>query len=116
MPEPITVYVAGALTGSIPTNVHLACKAGARLMRAGLSPFVPHLYTFMETVEPGPTYEEYFQAICLPFLARCDVVLRLPGESPGADREVAYAKGLGIQVFTSEIDLIRAVHGGKPVI
>lgn len=32
-------------------------------------------------------------------LERCDAVLRLPGESPGADREVHYAISLGKPVY-----------------
>jgi hypothetical protein len=32
-------------------------------------------------------------------LARCDALLRLPGESPGADREVKRARELWIPVY-----------------
>jgi hypothetical protein len=34
-------------------------------------------------------------------LQRCDAVLRLPGESRGADQDVAIAEARGIPVFTS---------------
>jgi hypothetical protein len=37
----------------------------------------------------------------LNWLAKCDAVLRLPGASSGADREVEYAQKLGIPVFYS---------------
>ena len=35
----------------------------------------------------------------LEFLPCCDAVLRLEGESHGADGEVAHAKSIGIPVF-----------------
>jgi len=34
-------------------------------------------------------------------LARCDAVLRLPGESRGADQDVAIARERGLPVYTS---------------
>lgn len=40
------------------------------------------------------------------FIRRCDAVLRLPGESVGADAEIAEAKRLGIPVFVSVEDVI----------
>jgi hypothetical protein len=39
------------------------------------------------------------------WLKCCDAVLRLPGESTGADREVALAKELGIPVYYSIADI-----------
>jgi hypothetical protein len=38
-------------------------------------------------------------------LTRCDAVLRIPGESRGADLECELARTLGIPVFTSVADL-----------
>jgi hypothetical protein len=35
----------------------------------------------------------------LPWVSVADAVLRLPGTSPGADREVALALSLGIPVY-----------------
>ncbi len=40
------------------------------------------------------------------WLESCDVVLRLDGESSGADREVEHAKNKGIKVVYSFIELI----------
>ena len=40
-----------------------------------------------------------------PLLQHCDAVLRLPGESTGADQDVAIARQRGIPVFT-ELDEI----------
>lgn len=38
-------------------------------------------------------------------LQRCDAVLRLPGESTGADRDVAIATERGLPVYTSLADV-----------
>lgn len=43
-------------------------------------------------------------------LQHCDAVLRLPGESTGADQDVAIARERGIPVYT-DIDEIPAVAG-----
>lgn len=50
--------------------------------------------------EPG---DEVFNAYQYPvaerLLMRCDAVLRLPGASRGADRDVAHAQALGLPVY-----------------
>jgi hypothetical protein len=40
-------------------------------------------------------------------IRRCNAVIRLPGESRGADREVAFALGLGLPVFDNFTALFR---------
>ena len=39
------------------------------------------------------------------FLRRCDAVLRLPGKSPGADKEVKEAQALDMPVYFGIEDL-----------
>jgi hypothetical protein len=45
----------------------------------------------------------------LAWLEVCDVLLRLPGESPGADREVAFADEHGIPVVCNLPDLVNLI-------
>ena len=45
-------------------------------------------------------------AVDLVFVERSDAVLRLPGESTGADMEVRHALAKGIPVFTEITDLL----------
>ena len=50
-------------------------------------------------------------------LARCDAVLRLPGDSSGADRDVAIARERGIPVYFALEDVPGVgllAHGGPP--
>lgn len=44
-------------------------------------------------------------------LQHCDAVLRLPGESRGADQDVAIARKRGIPVYTSLDEIPRAAEG-----
>jgi hypothetical protein len=94
----LKVYVAGAMTkGDVAANVRAAVLAADRLHALGCAPFVPHLTFFADAIAPRP-YEDWI-AYDLVWVAACDCLLRLPGHSPGADREVAFALANGIPVF-----------------
>lgn len=99
-----TVYVAGPLTkGNLFANVREAALMGDRVWRAGFAPFVPHVFSLGEVIVP----REYEDAMAFDFewVRRCDALLRLEGESPGADREVAYARECLIPVYYNLEDL-----------
>lgn len=100
----IRVYIAGPYTkGDVAQNVAEACKAADRLMNHGFSPYVPHLTHFQHMLFPR-SYNEWIEHD-LVWLRQCNVLLRLPGESPGADLEVQTAKELGIPVIYDIRDL-----------
>lgn len=123
------VYVAAPISrGNLTTNLHQAFRAGMSLLSAGFAPLVPHGSCFwgnrlVAAPSVGPQgvafRPEKFSAdvphqvwldIDLPWVAVADAVLRLPGESTGADMEVEFAIENGIPVFRSLPDLI--VHFG----
>jgi len=93
------VYLAGPIgpdDDGRAARLEVAMRAGEYLRRAGLFPFVPHALVHWS----GHSYEcwmRYDQA----WLDVCDAVLRLPGHSPGADREVARAAERALPVFDS---------------
>lgn len=92
------VYVAGPLTcGDLMGNVRRAIEAADILRRRGYAPFCPHLNVLAEVVCPAP-YEAWMD-LDFAWLEKCDALVRLPGESPGADREVTFAEEHGIPVF-----------------
>jgi hypothetical protein len=103
------VYVAGPLSGpDVELNVRKALDAGEELRQHGFIVYVPHIMVnWPHTV----SYEEWL-VHDLAWLTRCDVLLRLPGESPGATREEAFARRLGIPVCHSVAELLawRAAH------
>jgi hypothetical protein len=98
------VYVAGPYTqGDVAQNVRRAIVAANVLLDRGYAPFVPHLTHFWHLLCPRP-YADWL-ALDLVWLAQCDIVLRLPGPSNGADRECAAARAAGIPVVF-EIDAL----------
>jgi hypothetical protein len=100
------VYVAGPYSsGDVAANVRNAYAAATRLADAGFAPFVPHHTHFWHLLFPRP-YEEWLR-LDLTFLPCCDAVLRLPGESSGADAEVREATTLRIPVFDDLEELLR---------
>lgn len=109
------VYIAGPITkGDLAENINQATRAFLALVRAGFAPLCPHwsayaggaivhpstgsVYALAERLPVGTTHEDWM-GVDLPWVAAADAVLRLPGESVGADREVVEAKRLGIPVF-----------------
>jgi hypothetical protein len=93
----LKVYVAGPLSGNVAANVRAALLAAGRVLDLGCAPFVPHATWLWDLVAPRP-YEDWI-AYDLVWVAACDCLLRLPGHSPGGDREVAFALAHGIPVF-----------------
>lgn len=92
------IYVSGPYSQPDQAlNVRAALDAATALMRHGMVPFVPHLTHFWHLVHPAD-YEDWL-AHDLAWVERCDAVLRLPGVSPGADREVAHAQDCRLPVF-----------------
>lgn len=94
------VYVSGPISlGELTENIAKAVDAADELFRAGLHPYIPHV-GFLWQYRHQHGYEEWM-ALDLAWLANCDAVVRIPGESKGADREVARAQELGIPVYFS---------------
>ena len=102
------IYVAGPYSiGSEAHNVRVALEAGEALLRRGYSPYVPHLNHLWHLVFPH-SYETWL-ALDAEYLKACDAVWRLPGESPGADKEVALAKARHIPVYYKLEDFLPLV-------
>lgn len=96
----VKVYIASAYTiGDTAKNVKLQIDTADTLMTLGFSPFVPLYSHFQHMIHPRP-YEDWVTND-LVWVEVCDCVLRLPGESKGADGEVKYATELNIPVFYS---------------
>lgn len=101
----IKVYIASPYTnGDVALNVRKQIDLVDELIENGFLPFSPLYYHFQHLVHP----RKYDDWLLLDFgwLLQCDVVLRLDGESNGADKEVALAKENNIPVYYSISDLI----------
>lgn len=93
----------------VEKNVFESMRVSDQLIDAGFAVFLGNLYHYWHVVTPR-TYEEWFDIIAA-HIPTAAAVLRLPGESSGADREVAIAKELGIPVFYDLASLL--AHFGK---
>jgi hypothetical protein len=102
------VYIAGPYTSDPGLNTLRAIQAGNQCMDVGLWPFIPHLSHYPHTLVRERPYEDWM-ALDLAWLAKADILWRIPGDSPGADREVAEAHRLGIPVVYSFEHLCRYV-------
>lgn len=106
------VYVAGPYTDGDPVlNVRQAVSACQALYDAGYVPFCPHLYHLWHTIAPAD-YEQWMD-LCLSWIETCDLLLLLPGDSPGAAREVAKMRSLGRPVYTDP-EALMAAHPTTP--
>lgn len=114
------VYIAGPISkGDLAHNVNQATAAFVALAKAGFAPFCPHWSVYAKPcawshfgdglrVECVATWNGNddmthadWMGVDLPWVAASDAVLRLPGESTGADLEVGCAIEHGIPVYFS---------------
>ena len=94
------IYIAGPYTNPDPAiNVAKAMEAWHRLTDLGFIPFCPHLCHFLHIHEARP-YEVWFKW-SQAWIECCDIMLRLPGSSKGADREEDHFRDLDRPVFHS---------------
>lgn len=92
------IYVAAPYASHPTHNTRAAILAGMDLWATGrVAVLIPHTSLVADLVVSMPAEDWY--AFDLDQLAHCDAVLRLPGESRGADAEVAFAEEHGIPVF-----------------
>ena len=103
----ITIYIASPYTiGDVAVNVRESFIAADKLVELGFAPYPPLYSHFWHFLSPKP-YETWVE-LDNEWVLRCDALLRLPGESSGADAEVALAKEYGIPVFYSIDELAAA--------
>jgi hypothetical protein len=104
------VYVAGPISkGDLQHNVDQAREASVRLIKAGYAVFTPQLSVFMGgndmekngvgPMNAGISHRDWLE-MDHSWVGISHAVLRLPGESVGADQEVSWALAEGIPVYT----------------
>jgi hypothetical protein len=95
------VYLAGPYSlGDQAANVHRICVIADKLMDIGAIVYNPLLSHFQQILRPRPT--DYWYDHTLRWLARCDVMVYLPGKSKGVLQERTFAKQHGIPVYQIE--------------
>jgi hypothetical protein len=112
-PRRTRVYVAGPISvGPAAENINKAVMAADELLAHGYAPFVPHLSVFWGAISPK-SYETWME-YDFEWLGTCDCLLRLPGESPGADREIAFAEQHNIPIFYAIENLLEYIPSRRP--
>ncbi len=93
------VYIAGPYTNPDPViNTRRAIQTGLKLYELGLAvPEIPHLSLLTHLVEPREV--DFWYQFDKEKLVHCHFLLRLEGESTGADAEVESAREWGIPVM-----------------
>jgi len=101
------IYVAGPYTkGDVVLNVRAVILAADELALAGYIPFVPHLSFFWHLIRPHNL--RFWLEYDMKWLEVCDCLIRLPGESVGADLEVERAHHLLMPIYKSVEEAIWA--------
>lgn len=92
------LYIAGPYTHPDPVvNTHRAARVGTIVYeQTEWVPFVPHLSLLWHMVTPRE--ESHWYELDLHQMGHCDAIVRLPGASTGADREMVVAAELGLAV------------------
>ena len=92
------VYIASPYTiGDSLTNVHRQIDAAEQIADRGHTPIVPLMSHFWH--ERHPHHWSFWMRMDMELLTTADALLRLPGESAGADLEVDEALHMGIPVY-----------------
>ena len=99
------IYIASPYTiSNQENNVLRQLQVAELLSEHGFYVHCPLLNHHWNKVYPHA--ENYWLTLDLAILKGCDALLRLPGESKGADIEVMYAIGINIPVYLDLVELI----------
>lgn len=100
----LKIYISGPITiGNQEANVTQAMQAHHELMDLGYYPFCPHLGYYLDRMQERP-WKEWIEHD-LQWIEHCDALLRLPGDSVGAEIEARFAKHLEKMVFDDLTEL-----------
>ena len=93
------IYIASPYTkGNKNSNILRQVEAANELIERGYNVFAPLSFGYLQEMFHELPHEKWME-IDFDWILSCDAVLRLSGESKGADREVAFAKENDIPVF-----------------
>ncbi len=91
----------------IKANLHYLESFALAIFEAGHLPFIGEWLALPLIQQSEDKNEErYLYPVAHRLIARCDAILRVPGESKGADQDVKLAKELGIPVYYSLDELL----------
>ena len=117
-PRPLLVLIAGPFMSGTKGDPQKIAANRARLESFALPIFerghlpivgewlaLPIIQAAGGRVSGDEIFEKYQYPVAHRLIARCDAILRIPGESRGADLDVARARELGLPVFSAASEL-----------
>lgn len=106
------VFISAPYTHPDPIeNTRIVCEVWHKLRKCGFIPFAPHLSMLLQFHKPMDI--QFWYDYDIEVMKRCDIVLRLQGESVGADNEVRIATNIGVPVFTSVDELVEFTNNNR---
>lgn len=100
----------GASEEDCEVNVRIQIQAARLLIDWGYIPFIPNLYHYVHKGWASSPSEDIWTKIVSSWILDCDALLRLGGESIGADIEEQIARNLGLPIFYGIIGLKPSVQ------
>ena len=115
--ENMRIFVAGPYGDHNPkeiitANVARADKVARDLMAQGHQVYCPHKASWGWEDDPRLTREQYLELDRSFLRYWAEGIIRIPGDSPGADGEMTLATWLGLQVLDFE-KFLNASEGGE---
>jgi hypothetical protein len=117
--KPLIILIAGPYRSGtnddpelMANNLRKMEEIALPIFRAGHIPIIGEWLALPLLKQAGSTHpgDETYQEISYPvsrrILAKCDAILRIPGESKGADGDVQIALEQGIKVYYNLEDII----------
>lgn len=106
------VYISGPITkGNREDNFDQADEMNRKLIEAGFAPLNP-MFSMFSRYAFEIDHAEWME-VDLAWIECADAVIRLPGESVGADIETSHAEKLGIPVAESVEELKKILGKAK---
>ncbi|PRZ04462.1 hypothetical protein BCE75_11057 [Isoptericola sp. CG 20/1183] len=125
MNRPLLILIAGPYRSgtagdpvAMEANLRRLEEAAWPLFEAGHVPMIGEWVALPVLHSAGATVHDDLAAEVLyptaqRLLQHCDAVLRLPGESSGADQDVAIARSRGLPVYEDVADVPRRTDGDR---
>ena len=103
------VYIASPFTkGDQIANIKRQVVAANKLIDAGFTVYAPLVMSSLIHADKPRSWKEWME-IDKKWVEKCDITLRLPGESKGADAETEYSEKIGNAIFYNEDILIATI-------
>lgn len=102
------VYIAGPIRNDPQSGARNALTmAGWMIQRDLAVPMVVHTFYLVSLmgVEGWPKQPESWLHLDAEYIKRADALYRIHGDSPGADREVEFARKMGMPTFVEAVEV-----------